>query len=457
MNTSAKKTYSESHQMAKILFAANRLNLKAHSCQTFEALIFLILNDTINVAHYDRALLWDLSETKPRLLGISGQSALTKNKELLRKWKKVVDDLEDPQKPQIFIIERVDESDISDDPSKKPKSTVLWLPIFSKEKLSLGFWMELWGDHKDNPPPDDLLGLLVHLLMPSFGLAWEKLAQKHSWKKIPLKKPFYMSVAAVLILFFLTIEVPLRIVAPCEVIALNPVIVRAPMEGIIEKVYVEPGQSVVEGEILFEYDKQVPLQQFQVALKEVEILQSKLNRAISESLEEDQSIADNYSILTRQLEKGQAELHLVQYHASLLTTLAEAEGVVILDNPDEFRGKPVQVGEKILSISDPDKTKIRIWIPENDNVEINLENPIKIILNIDPNKTYEAKLDYIASETLMNEKSVPSFVAEAEWIDKEKQTKLGLKGTAIIYGEKVPLWYFFLRKPIAVLRYYLGL
>ncbi|MEC7838503.1 MAG: HlyD family efflux transporter periplasmic adaptor subunit [Chlamydiota bacterium] len=457
MNKDTSKSYSETQQMAKMLFATNRLNLKAHKCQTFESLTFLILNDTINVARYDRALLWDLTAEKPKLLGVSGQSNLPKNHDLIKKWRNVVTDLGEPNKPQIFIIDRSDETKIAKDSNEKPKSTVLWLPIFSNEKLTLGMWMELWGDHKNNPPPDDLLGLLVHLLMPSFGLAWEKLSMKNSWKKIPRKTPFYAALGVAVFLMLLFIQVPLRIVAPCEVVAMDPMVIRAPMEGIIKEINVKPGEMIVEGDILFEYDKRVPLQQLKAAQKEVEVLESKLNRAISLSLEEDQSSADNYSILTRQLEKGKIELELVQHHASLLTNKAEQSGMVIIDDPDQLRGKPVQIGERILAINDPNKTKLKIWLPENDNVELNLDEPIKIILNVSSNESFQAKITYISSESTLSEKNIPSFIAEAEWVTHDQNVKLGLKGTAILYGEKVPLWYFFLRKPIAFIRYYVGL
>ncbi|MEM1003500.1 MAG: hypothetical protein AAGH46_12710, partial [Bacteroidota bacterium] len=82
---------------------------------------------------------------------------------------------------------------------------------------------------------------------------------------------------------------------------------------------------------------------------------------------------------------------------------------------------------------------------------------IKIILNVSPNESHLARISFIASETVMSDKSVPSFIAEANWAEEYSDIKLGLKGTAIIYGEEVPLWYFFFRKPWAQLRYYLGL
>lgn len=451
------KSLNDAHQMAKLLFAVNRLNLRAHQCETIESLTFLILNDTASVAQYDRALLWSFSSKEPKLLGVSGQTTITSNKELLKKWKTLVTDISDPKKPQVFVVERVKETDPGEDSKERPKSTILWLPILCNEKLTLGFWMELWGDHKDTPPPDDLLGLLVYLLMPSFGLAWQKLQAKSIWNKVAITKPVFALATMGILIFSLFINIPLRIVAPCEVVPLDPFVIRAPMEGIVDRIDVNPGQKVVEGDILFEFDKRVPLQQLRVAEQEVQVLKSKLNRAVAMSLEADESGAENVAVLSKQLEKEKIKLEMSRYHASLLTEKSPVNGVVIIDNVDEFTGKPVTLGEKIMAIADPEKNKVKIWIPENDNLSIDVEEAVKIILNVNPNKNHYAKISFIASEAVMSDKSVSSFIAEANWAEDYSNIKLGLKGTAIIYGEKVPLWYFFFRKPWARMRYYLGL
>jgi len=83
---------------------------------------------------------------------------------------------------------------------------------------------------------------------------------------------------------------------------------------------------------------------------------------------------------------------------------------------------------------------------------------IRIILNINPAQSYEADLIYVANESLVTAQGVPSFVAEASWVNKQPlNTKLGLKGTAILYGDRVSLFYFIIRKPWATARHYVGL
>ena len=141
---------------------------------------------------------------------------------------------------------------------------------------------------------------------------------------------------------------------------------------------------------------------------------------------------------------------------SKLDAKAPEHGIVMINDPDEWRGKPVKEGEKVMIVGDPTQTKVRIWVPENDNIVLDPEAKITIFLNINPVKSYRASLIYIANETTISDEHVPSFVAEARWVDVPPDLKLGLKGSAVLYGEKVSLFYFIMRKPWASFRKFLG-
>jgi hypothetical protein len=244
-------------------------------------------------------------------------------------------------------------------------------------------------------------------------------------------------------------------VAPCEVVPKDPILITAPLDGIVEEVKVQPGIEAKKGTILFEYDKRVPLQDLKVAQKEVEIGEKELNRATALGLTDPKSLAE-LAILRLRLEKKKIDLQLAEYQASRLTVYAPEEGVIMLDDPEKWRGKPVKVGEKVMIVSDPNLTKVRIWIPESDNIILDPAIPIKVFLNINPEISREAKLIYIANYATISEKEIPSFMAEAEWIKPQKDIKLGLKGTAILYGTDVSLFYYLIRKPWARVRSFFG-
>lgn len=446
-NIQSQAHYEQSIQVA------NMLGQKAMKAENRESLIFVILNDTIQMIHYDRALLWDLTFSKPKLLGISGESKINNHSPQVKQWTKSVENIVEPSRAQ--IISFTNSLDENEQGSSK-KITMLWIPIAAHGKQALGLWLELWNTGKDSTPPKEMVKLLINFLVPVYGIAWEKYSKGFDVSKLNLKKwSCYLLAVSVITLAFV-IKIPLRIVAPCEIVAKDSILITAPLEGIIENIAVNPGDYVNKGDELFHYDREAPLQGLEVARKQVEILISEIKRASTLGFN-DPKVLKDLAILTVKLEKEKLNLELAEYYASQLDVKAPEAGVVMLDNPDEWRGNPVKIGEKVLAISDPDKSKIRMWIPEGDNVAIDPEKSVKIYLNISPETSYSASLTYIANESFISEKGVSSFISEADWRRKPKEIRFGLKGTAVLYGEKVSLLYYVIRKPWAYLRDVLGM
>jgi hypothetical protein len=445
----------DSGTLLKLLTIINQLHLKAFEIKDRQALIFFILNDTIQAIRYDRAVLWEFHQGRWTLLGVSGLAAIDQASEVVETWQSLIQDLKDPAKVQrvgpdsfsqeVPLWESVANSDL--------KISALWLPIFAHNELVGGLWLERWADVKWQSNDIGFLNNLIKI----YGVAWERLNYRPSlvksftsWRKFRI--PLLLSL---LLLPLFLIHLPLRIVAPCEIVAESPTIITAPLEGTIAQVVVNPGELVEEGQVLFEYDKRVPMEKLKVARKQVEITQSELDRATTLSFKDPKS-ATELAILSLKLQKEQINLDLAEYYASQLVVKAPHSGIIVMDDPDSWRGKAVTVGEKVLTVSDPYDTKIRIYIPENDNILPDPEKPIKVILNIDPRVTWQAYLEYISDYTQLSAKDIPSFVAEADWVEQPKETKIGLKGSAILYGDNVSLFYWLFRKPWAYLRNLIG-
>ncbi len=443
-------------QLLKHMATVNRLNVKAFNATERHSLIFTILNDTIHAIRYDRSVLWDMGRRSPKILGVSGQAEANKDARLTKQWETLVGAIKDPHKAQMITPDSISgETDIWNDYIEGTNASVLWLPIIHEDDLVLGLWLEIFSPIQNPETVDDTLNFLTTFLTPAYGAAWRKLKPKFSLKDKGIGKKQIAAGLLVVLLTLLIVRVPLRVVAPCEVVANAPILITAPLDGIIEEVIVHPGDPVAKDDVLVEYDKRVPMRNLRVAQKEVEILQAEESRARTLGLEDKRSRTD-LGIIKLKLEKERVNLNLARWQASRLTIRSPSEGVVMLDNPDSWRGKPVQVGEKIMSVNDPTNTKIRIWIPEDDNVVLDKEQPVKIFLNVSPEDSYEANISYIANESALSDDFLPSFVAEAEWVDQPDDIKLGLKGTAILYGERVSLLYYIIRKPWATLRSFMG-
>lgn len=444
---------SQTHYEQSIQIA-NMLGQKAMQALNKESLIFIILNDTIHMVRYDRALLWDLTTAKPKLLGISGESKINKSSHVVEKWIKSVQEIREPSRAQILSFTPTSDSG---EKTNEAQATMLWLPITARGSVELGLWLELWNTSESQAPPQEMIKLLINFLMPVYGIAWEKFNKSSfSISKLKIRQWIYYAVFLAALGLTFEIKIPLRIVAPCEIVPNDPILITSPVEGIIEKINVKPGEKVQKGALLFTYDNEGPLHELEIEKKQVEILVSEIKRASAIGFTDPQARKD-LSILTVKLEKGKADLAYAKWRVSQLKVKAPESGVIVMDNPDEWRGNPVKIGEKILALTNPKNSKIKMWLPENDNVAIDSHKYIKIYLNISPEKSYLGTLNYIANESSLSDKGVPSFIAEAEWVEKPEDLRLGLKGTAILYGNKVSLFYYIIRKPWSHLRTLAGI
>ena len=161
-------------------------------------------------------------------------------------------------------------------------------------------------------------------------------------------------------------------------------------------------------------------------------------------------------ILRERIEQERARLKLARYRVERLRVVSPVAGIVQLSNPGTWRGKPVRVGERILTIIDPSKTRLAIWLPEEDNVPELSEHEVNVFLHSAPSQAYTARISFLANATSSSPDGVPSFLAEAEWKGAPPELHLGLEGTSILYGEKVSIAYWIFRKPMARIRATLG-
>lgn len=252
-----------------------------------------------------------------------------------------------------------------------------------------------------------------------------------------------------------------------EVVPKDPVVVAAPIEGVIKQVDVKPGEAVKRGDLLVEYDVLQAEHDLQATKKERDIIASQLQRATIDSFKEkppsegsDQNVNKDLadvSVLKLQLQRQTIKVNLLESELKKMHVKATIDGVVMMEDPDSWRGHPVRVGEVILTLASPEESKIRIWIPESDNINLDLEKPIDLFLHADPNHELKGKLVHVSENSTVSPQGVPSFEADGEWVASSATIKLGLKGTAVLYGENVTLFYWIARRPWAFLRELFGL
>lgn len=436
----------------KSLILSNRLLVKAFDCPTKKKLHFVILNESKHVLSYDRAFLWDISGKDPSIQGISGLVDIDKNTELITAWTDIIRSIPNKNSPRLL-----DEKTVPGCTEEwksirgNDQMRFYWLPIYSPNALLMGLVVSFPAKSFQQKLVDEEIDIFMNFLMPGYAAGLEKFSKKQLRTGKKKKRLVALGGIFALLLFGNLYQVPLRIVSSCEVVSREPVIIAAPLEGVIQDIKVFPGDQVAVGDLLVEYEKSTFVQDLQLAKKEVELREAEVSRAKTLGYDDDEKLAE-LKVLMAKNDQAQAKLDFARYQFDLLTVEAPAAGIISVDNPEEWKGRPVSVGEKILSIDQQDDTKVLIWLAEGDNVNLDKNSLVKVVLNANPNATYEATLDYVSSISRINDQNIVSFEAEASWVEQPENIKIGQKGVAIMYGDQVSLLYYLFRKPYLFFR-----
>jgi len=440
----------------RILRTINQLTVEAVQTESRAGLVFHILNSSLLLTPYHRASLWSLRDGKPRLLGVSGETQVTPEAPLPAAWRDLLVHLDAPERAGVLGPERFGSAakDWEALQTRQGRSAVLWMPVFTQGTHVLGLWLERW--HDGSWPEDDIQALAG--LMPAYAATWDRHRARTFgtiWYQAGRRRWLGAALLALCVYTLFLHPVPLRVVAPCEVMAKDPLVIAAPLTGIVEEIAVESGQRVEPDGLLIRSDKRIVEEEHTAVRQQVQITQAQLARAEVEAFRDPDARAE-LQTLRAHLAQENVRLRLAQSQADKLEIRSPAAGLAMIEDPHTWRGRAVRVGERIMTIVDPNETQVRIWVPEDDNIVFDQTQPARVLLNIRPTTYLAAEIAFVAPQVHASPQGANSILVEAEWQTPPRDLKPGLKGTAILYGETVTVAYWLLRKPLAAVRRFFG-
>lgn len=111
-----------------------------------------------------------------------------------------------------------------------------------------------------------------------------------------------------------------------------------------------------------------------------------------------------------------------------------------------------------MEIADPAHVEIRIDVPVADSIILSDDKRVKIFLDSDPLRPREGVIVHGDYQAKVREGGTVAFRIVAIFAENSvSPPRLGIRGTAQLYGDRVPLVYYILRRPLAVLRQWIGL
>ncbi len=434
------------------------LGRRAREATTVDALDFLLLNATHGLFPYRQAVLWDPLRKTPVVSGVAQADPQAPYVQWLR-------DL--PLRLRLPLDKPMSVDAAHLDPYLQAEWRE-WLPAFAcafalpqgrghvvfardtawsdLEQRLLGDWVDQWGHAlgaiRASRPTWRLRDWLHPQGAPSTG-------PKPAWWK---RKRYYLTLALVVFLLF---PVRLSVLAPGELVPANPVVVRAPMEGVIEKFHVRPNALVKAGQPLFEFDQTLVASRLEVARQAFVSAQAQF-RQTSQLALADSKFKSELASLAGQVEERKAEYEYLQKQNQRSVVLSPVTGVVLVDDPSAWVGKPVPVGERVLRVAASDDVEVEAWLPVGDAIQLAPGDPVVLYLQADPLAPVRARIRFVAHEAQARPDGSMAYRVRAT-LDAAITQRVGLKGTAKLSGPWSVMAYWLARRPLSVVRTTLGL
>jgi hypothetical protein len=312
--------------------------------------------------------------------------------------------------------------------------------------------------NRDTPFSDQEQQLL-RLLHPHFAYCLASLQGNRSslaerWQRLRQKRRPLL-IAAVLLLGLSGLPVRLSALAPAEVIALQTEAVAAPSDGVIREFHVQPNQPVSEGQALFSLEDTTLRNRRAVALKAIAVARADALTAQQKAFDSPQSKAELATLQGRVRER-EAELAYLDESLARLKVAAAHDGIFVLGDPNDWIGKPVVTGERIGQLAQPNELGARIWLAVGDAIALEPGAEIKVYLQTSPLNALDAILEQTSYQASLSPDGIASYRIRARLLPGQK-SHIGLRGVAKVYGERQPLIYWVLRRPLGALRQWLGL
>jgi len=263
---------------------------------------------------------------------------------------------------------------------------------------------------------------------------------------------------ALLLVGVSALPVRLSVLAPAELVPLDPAIIRAPMDGIIDDVFVTPNQRVDAEQALFAFDRVSLASRLEVAERSLTTIQAEYRRNAQRALFDSESKAE-LAVLQSQIAERLVEVEYLRELNQRSQVPAPREGVVLFEDAGELIGRPVVTGERIMVVADETQTQVEAWVSPADMVNLPTDNEVKLYLAADPVNPVAARISYVAHLAEQRPDGHFAYRVRARLTDPEAATKarVGLKGTAKLEGERVALIYWVVRRPWSGLRGWIGL
>jgi multidrug efflux pump subunit AcrA (membrane-fusion protein) len=253
------------------------------------------------------------------------------------------------------------------------------------------------------------------------------------------------------------LPVPMTVLAPAEVVAQEPFMVTAPIDGAIGEIMADPGQVIRKGDTVARLVDTQQRNQLAIAEQEVSVAEAKW-RQVSLAAFGDANARRELTIVTTERDLKRAERDYAQELLARTVIRSDRDGVALFADKRELIGRPVQTGQKLMEVADPAKLRLRAQASIDDAMALRSGATIRFFPDADPLNPLELKVTDASHQARATESGTLAFRVDADIPEQAaERLRIGHRGTAQIHGEPVALGFYLFRRPLSALRQRFGL
>ena len=253
------------------------------------------------------------------------------------------------------------------------------------------------------------------------------------------------------------VPVPLSALAPVQVVPKQAYNITAPIDGVIKRIEKAPNARVEKGDTLFAFDDTTLKNKYALSDREVGIAEADYRRSMQGAFSQEEA-RHRLAISRAEYSLKFAKRNYAQELLDQATVNAPISGLLIYSSKDDWEGRPVKTGEKIMQIADPARVKLRIDLPVADSIVLEEGAHVRVFLDSDPLHPFDARVVRVSYHAEAISPDTLAYKLFAEFDGREQSLPLiGARGTAQVFGEPVPLAFYLFRRPISYARQQFGL
>jgi len=327
----------------------------------------------------------------------------------------------------------------------------LWCPLKHPGGQILGgLWLtqgQPWADHE---------ATVMQRLSQAYAYAWRAVgpSNRRRWRWGLGRTTTWILVAATL--GALAIPVPMSTLAPAKIVAKNPLIVSAPIDGVIAEILVLPNTVVFEGQVLFTFEDTTFRSEYDVAERNLDVAMAQYRRAAQGSFVEAEQKAD-VPLLKAEVELRETERNYAHERLTKVEVKAEQAGLLLYTEKSDWIGKPVVVGQRIMELANPQQLEVRIDLPVEDAIVLREGASATLFLNANPFSSVPATVSHASYHAEVLPNNTLAYRVTAQLEQGSSEFRIGWQGSAKMYGEQVTLFTYLFRRPISAVRPWIGL